>query len=57
MKPLGAENQTLHTKLTVKFENEDGKTLQLIPIRLQGIGFKTMVDQEDGKWTIDGYED
>ncbi len=31
--------------------------LQKIPIRLQGIGFKTMVDQEDGEWTIDGYDD
>jgi hypothetical protein len=38
--------------------NENGEfVLQKIPIRLQGIGFKTMVDQEDGDWTIDGYED
>jgi hypothetical protein len=38
--------------------NENGEfVLQKIPIRLQGIGFKTMVDQEDGEWTIDGYDD
>ena len=38
--------------------NENGEfILQEIPIRLQGIGFKTMVDQEDGEWTIDGYDD
>ena len=38
--------------------NENGEfVLQEIPIRLQGIGFKTMVDQEDGEWTIDGYDD
>lgn len=40
-----------------RVENEDGKVLQLIPIKLQGIGFKTFVDQEDGDWEIDGYED
>ena len=28
-----------------------------VPIRLQGIGFKTYVDQEFGEWTIDGYDD
>ena len=38
--------------------NANGEfVLQQIPIRLQGIGFQTMVDQEDGDWTIDGYED
>ena len=38
--------------------NENGEfVLQEIPIRLQGIGFKTLVDQEDGEWTIDGYDD
>jgi len=37
--------------------NDDGKILQKIPIRLQGIGFSTTVDQEDGEWTIDGYDD
>ena len=41
-----------------RVENEDGKTLQLVPIKLQGIGFKTLVDVDDsGDWTIDGYED
>ena len=38
--------------------NDNGEfVLQKIPIRLQGIGFKTLVDQEFGDWTIDGYED
>ena len=38
--------------------NENGEfVLQEIPIRLQGIGFKTLIDQEDGEWTIDGYDD
>ena len=40
-----------------RVENEDGKTLQLVPIRLQGLGFKQTVDQEDGTWTIDGYDE
>ena len=41
-----------------RVENEDGKVLQLIPIRLQGIGFSTTVDLDDSQdWTIDGYED
>ena len=59
-------NETFRSSLGSNFayeidgrvENEDGKVLQLIPIRLQGIGFKTMVDVDDsGDWTIDGYED
>lgn len=38
--------------------NDNGEfVLQEIPIRLQGIGFKTYVNQEDGEWTIDGYDD
>ena len=38
--------------------NENGEfVLQKIPIRLQGLGFKTYVDQEFGTWTIDGYDD
>ena len=38
--------------------NENGEfVLQEIPIRLQGLGFKTLINQEDGDWTIDGYED
>ena len=40
-----------------RVENEDGKVLQLVPIRLQGLGFPVMVTQEDGDWEIDGYED
>ena len=40
-----------------RVENEDGKILQLVPIRLQGLGFPVMVTQEDGDWEIDGYED
>ena len=41
-----------------RVENEDGKTLQLVPIKLQGLGFKTLVDKDEtGDWTIDGYED
>ena len=42
-------NETFRSSLGSNFayeidgrvENEDGKVLQLIPIRLQGIGFKT----------------
>lgn len=37
-------------------ESDTGKKTQ-IPIRLQGIGFKTYVDVEDGNWTIDGYDE
>ena len=39
--------------------NDNGEfVLQEIPIRLQGIGFKTLVDIDDTQdWTIDGYED
>jgi len=37
-------------------ESDDGKKTR-IPIRLQGIGFKSYVDQEDGTWTIDGYDE
>jgi len=45
-------------KIDGEVRNENGEfVLQKIPIRLQGIGFKTMVDQEDGEWTIDGYDD
>ena len=40
-----------------RVENEDGKVLQLVPIRLQGLGFPVMVEQEDGDWQIDGYDD
>ena len=40
-----------------KVTNDDGKTLQLVPIRLQGLGFPVMVTQEDGDWEIDGYDD
>ena len=45
-------------KIDGEVRNENGEfVLQKIPIRLQGIGFKTTVDQEDGEWTIDGYDD
>lgn len=38
--------------------NENGeKILQKVPIRLQGLGFPITVNQEDGEWEIDGYED
>ena len=40
-----------------RVENEDGKILQLVPIRLQGLGFPVTVEQEDGDWEIQGYED
>ena len=38
--------------------NENGEfILQEVPIRLQAISFFQLIDQEDGEWTVDGYDD
>ena len=38
--------------------NENGEfVLQEIPIRLQAIAFFQLIDQEDGEWTVDGYDE
>jgi len=40
----------------VKDENND-KVLAKVPIRLQGMFIKQTIDQEDGEWTVDGYDE
>ena len=38
--------------------NENGEfVLQEVPIRLQGMFFQQTIDQDDGEWTVDGYDD
>jgi len=38
--------------------NENGEfVLQEVPIRLQAISFFQLIDQEDGEWTVDGYDE
>jgi len=38
--------------------NENGEfVLQKVPIKLQGIALKQTIDQDDGEWTVDGYDD
>jgi len=38
--------------------NENGEfVLQKVPIRLQAISFFQLIDQEDGEWTMDGYDE
>jgi len=38
--------------------NENGEfVLQKVPIKLQGMFFQQTIDQEDGEWTVDGYDE
>ena len=40
----------------IKDENGD-KVLKKVPIKLQGMFFEQTIDQEDGEWTVDGYDE
>ena len=45
-------------KIQGEVRNENGEsTLQKVPIRLQAIVVKQTIDQDDGEWTVDGYDD
>ena len=40
----------------IKDENGD-KVLKKVPIKLQGMFFEQTIDQENGEWTVDGYDE
>jgi len=40
-----------------EIKDENGKVLKEVPIKLQGMFLKQTIDQEDGEWTVDGYDE